>query len=164
MSTSTKRAAAVLGLLAGALFAQAAGAADVGVSIRVGEPGFYGRIDIGNMPRPQLIYAEPVYVQRQPRVVYEPIYLRVPPGHERHWSKHCARYGACGRPVYFVRDSWYREVYAPQYRREHGERRDWDDRRGRGDGRGDGRWDDRRDDRGPGHGHGRDHGRGHRHD
>lgn len=133
MSTSTKRAAAVLGLLAGALFAQAAGAADVGVSIQVGEPGFYGRIDIGNMPRPQLIYAQPVYVQRQPRVVYEPIYLRVPPGHERHWSKHCARYGACGRPVYFVRDEWYRQVYVPryqqvqrghEYRREH-ERHGW---------------------------------------
>jgi opacity protein-like surface antigen len=32
-------------------------AADVGVSVQVGEPGFYGRIDIGNLPQPWLIYA-----------------------------------------------------------------------------------------------------------
>ena len=26
----------------------------------------------------------------------------------RHWRKHCARYDACGRPVYFVQEDWYR--------------------------------------------------------
>jgi len=31
-------------------------AADVGVSISVGQPGFYGQIDIGDFPQPQLIY------------------------------------------------------------------------------------------------------------
>lgn len=141
-----------LGLSLAALASQAA---DVGVSISVGQPGFYGRIELGDMPRPQLIYAEPVYIQRQPRVVYEPIYLRVPPGHERHWGKHCRRYGACGRPVYFVRDDWYRNEYAPRYRRDHGDRRDWDERR-----------DDRRgdDDRGHGRGHGKGHKHGHKHD
>jgi hypothetical protein len=35
----------------------AALAADVGVSVQVGELGFYGRIDIGNLPQPRLIYA-----------------------------------------------------------------------------------------------------------
>ena len=137
-----------------ALTALSSQATDVGVSVSVGQPGFYGRIDIGNV-RPQLIYAEPVYIQRQPRVVYEPIYLRVPPGHEKNWGKHCARYGACDRPVYFVRDNWYREVYAPQYRRDHGDRRDWDERR-----------DDRRgdDDRGHGKGHGKGNKHGHKHD
>ena len=44
-----------------------------------------------------------------------PIYLRVPPGHEKKWNKHCASYNACGRPVYFVRDDWYRNTYVPQY-------------------------------------------------
>ena len=39
-----------------------------------------------------------------------------PPGHEKHWNKHCHEYGACGRPVYFVRDGWYNDVYAPRYR------------------------------------------------
>jgi len=39
-------------------------AADVAVSVSVGQPGFYGRIDIGDFPQPQLVYAEPVIVQR----------------------------------------------------------------------------------------------------
>ena len=134
------------------LAALGAQATDVGVSISVGQPGFYGRIDIGPQWQPQLVYPQPVIIQRAP-VAYAPVYLRVPPGHEKHWSKHCARYDACGRPVYFVRDSWYREVYAPRYQREHGEGRrdDWRD--------------DRRDhDRGPGRDHGRGHGHGRGHD
>lgn len=122
-------------------------AADVGVSINIGEPGFYGQLNIGNT-RPDLIYAQPVIIQRV-RTPPPPIYLRVPVGHERNWSRYCGRYGACGRPVYFVRDNWYREVYAPQYRREHPPRRDWDDHRDRHD-------HDRDHDRGPGRGRDRD--------
>jgi hypothetical protein len=92
-------------------------AADVGVSITVGEPGFYGRIELGDFPRPQLIYRKPVLVRRIPRgAVLEPIYLHVPPGHERHWSKHCRQYDACGQPVYFVRDNWYNDVYVSKFR------------------------------------------------
>jgi hypothetical protein len=37
-------------------------AADVGVTVRVGQPNFYGRIDIGDMPRPQVVYAQPIVV------------------------------------------------------------------------------------------------------
>ena len=97
-------------------------AADVGVSVSIGQPGFYGRIDIGNVPQPQLIYATPVIIQRVPvGVVRQPIYLRVPPGHEKKWSKHCRKYNACGRPVYFVQQDWYTNVYAPDYRSKHGE-------------------------------------------
>lgn len=94
-------------------------AADVGVSVNVGQPGFYGRIDIGNAPPPQVIYAQPIIIQRiaQPP---PPIYLRVPPGHAKKWRKHCQRYDACGRPVYFVRDDWYNNVYVPHYRKTHG--------------------------------------------
>jgi hypothetical protein len=95
-------------------------AADVGVSVSVGQPGFYGRIDIGNAPQPELIYAKPVVVQPVPAgVVYQPVYVRVPPGHEKHWSKHCAKYNACGRPVYFVKDRWYNEKYVPYYHEHH---------------------------------------------
>ena len=98
-------------------------AADVGVSINVGEPGFYGQIDIGNVPRPVLVYPRPVLIQPAPvDVVSEPIYLHVPPGQARHWREYCARYEACGRPVYFVQDHWYNTVYAPRYRREHRDR------------------------------------------
>lgn len=104
--------AALLGALA-----QGALAADVGVSISIGDPNFYGRLDIGNFPRPVLMYPQPVVIQPAPRgYAPQPLYLRVPPGHAKNWRKHCSRYNACGRPVYFVRDSWYRDVYAPRYR------------------------------------------------
>lgn len=102
----------------------AAHAADVGISVNVSQPGFYGRIDVGRVPSPVVIFPQPVIIQQQPTaIVRQPIYLRVPPGHEKHWDKHCARYNACGQPVYFVQDNWYREVYVPQSRGEF-ERRD----------------------------------------
>lgn len=98
-------------------------AADVGVSVSIGQPGFYGRIDLGNYPQPQLVYAEPLIVQAVPvGVVRQPIYLHVPPGHARNWRKHCRSYGACGRPVYFVQERWYNNVYVPQYRERHSDR------------------------------------------
>jgi len=94
--------------------------ADAGVSIQIGEPGFYGRIDIGGFPQPQLIYPQPIVIQRVPvGVVREPIYLRVPPGHVKNWRKHCHKYNACDRPVYFVQDSWYNQEYVPRYRERH---------------------------------------------
>ncbi len=98
------------------LVAVSAQAGDVGVSVSVAQPGFYGRIDVGNFPRPEVVYPRPVVVQPAPvGVVYEPIYVYAPPGHQKHWSKHCHEYNACGRPVYFVRERWYKEVYVPQY-------------------------------------------------
>lgn len=112
-------------------------AADVGVSISIGQPGFYGRIDIGDYPRPQLLYSQPRMVQR--RDVRAPIYLRVRPGHARHWDRYCGEYNACDERVYFVQDNWYNHVYVPQYRERH---------RGRHDNRGDNRHGDRRDERG----------------
>jgi len=90
---------------------------DISTTVAVSEPGFYGQITIGDMPRPTVIYAEPMWVVRPAKVVYvEPVYLRIPPGHEKHWSKHCAEYGACGRPVYFVREDWYQNTYVPHHR------------------------------------------------
>ena len=94
-------------------------AADVGVSVSVGQPGFYGRIDIGNSPPPVLIYPQPVIIQRV-HAAPQPIYLHVPPGHAQKWSKHCHKYDACSRPVYFVKDDWYNNVYAPHYRKTYG--------------------------------------------
>lgn len=89
--------------------------AQLGVSVSVGQPGFYGRIDIGGYPAPQVIYPQPVIIQ-QPVVGYgPPVYMHVPPGHAKHWAKHCARYGACAQPVYFVQDRWYEDVYVPRY-------------------------------------------------
>lgn len=91
-------------------------ATDVGVSVNVGDPHYYGIINIGDAPRPVLLKPQPVVIQPMPvGVVYEPVYLRVPPGHAKHWAKHCAEYNACGRPAYFVKDQWYQEVYVPHY-------------------------------------------------
>lgn len=119
MMKRKKTLASAAGLALLTLLAVApAGAADVGVSVTVGQPGFYGQIDIGTV-RPQVIYAEPVLIQR-PQVVGAPVYLRVPPGHEKHWDKHCKKYSACGRPVYFVRDEWYEREYVPYYQEKHG--------------------------------------------
>ena len=93
-------------------------AADVGVSVSIGQPGFYGQINIGGYPPPHLIYPEPMVIERgmAPR---PPIYLRVPPGHAKHWSKHCREYNACGERVYFVQDSWYQNEYVPRYQEQH---------------------------------------------
>jgi len=96
-------------------------ATEVGVSVTIGEPGFYGRIDIGSYPAPRLLFPTPVVIVPVPvGVVRAPLYLRVPPGHEKHWDKHCHEYNACGAPVYFVEDGWYNSVYVPEYRAKHG--------------------------------------------
>jgi len=115
-------------ILLAALLVAATGpsnASDVGVSVSIGQPGFYGQLDIGGYPPPQVIY-------RQPRVAYDtpPMYLRVPPGHARNWDKHCGAYGACNQRVYFVKDSWYNKQYAPRY-----QERNSGDRDGQGDDR-----------------------------
>lgn len=112
-------------------------AADVGVSVSVGQPGFYGRIDIGNVPQPRLIFVDPVVIQRV-EVVRPPIYLHVPPGHEKNWGKHCRKYNACGRPVYFVQDSWYNDVYVPHHQKNAGHGKNKDGKKGHDKGHGKG--------------------------
>lgn len=138
-------------------------AADVGVSISVGDPYFYGRIDIGDAPRPRIIYAQPVIVERT-RYVQEPVYLHVRPGHARRWKRHCHEYDACGQRVYFVNDNWYETVYVDHHRqrrandRDYG-RRDHDGRRGDHDGHDHQGRGDRGNDHGN-NGRGNDNGRG----
>jgi hypothetical protein len=151
----------VIGALIGvAAYATPAIAQDVGVSISIGQPGFYGQIDIGGAPRPRIIYSQPVYIERRARYE-EPIYLHVRPGHSRNWKRHCREYNACGRRVYFVNDNWYNTTYVEHYRgrgdhhdgRQEGHHRD--DRRDEGH-------DGRRDhDRGRGHENGRGNGKHH---
>ncbi len=103
-------------------------AADVGVSVSIGQPGFYGRLDFADYPPPpQLVYQQPRMVERVP-TGRPPIYLNVPPGHARNWRRHCGQYDACDERVYFVKNNWYEREYAPRYQRQYGDRRD--DRRG----------------------------------
>lgn len=122
------------------LAAGSAHATDVGVSVQIGQPGFYGRIDIGNTAPPPVVLREPVWVQRRP-VHVEPVYMRIPPGHQKHWSKHCARYNACGVPVYFVREEWYQDRY--ERRDDRGRDDDHDHGKGKGKGHGHGKGKDR---------------------
>jgi hypothetical protein len=117
-------------LTAAVLAAGSARAADVGVSVSVGDSGFYGRIDVGTMPRPPpVVYSQPVVIQPVPVAVESPpVYLRVPPGHAKKWRKYCRRYNACGERVYFVQEGWYNEHYAAE-RRERHERHERDENR-----------------------------------
>ena len=127
-------------------------AADVGVSVSIGQPGFYGRLDIGGFPPPQVMYSQPVMVERVP-ADRPPVYLHVPPGHARHWAKHCREYNACGERVFFVQDGWYNQQYVPRYREQHRDRRDERHEEHRDEHHGD------REGRGDNHDHGRDHDR-----
>jgi hypothetical protein len=173
-------------IFATALLALAgAASAQTNVHIDVGQPGFYGSIDIGDGYRPRVYQERPIVVERTVRYVDEPVYLRVPPGHRKNWRKHCYRYNACGRQVYFVRDDWYQDVYAPRYREVHnipvrrpyvvqrpatrvveryvevdrGGRRDYDRHEDRGHDRHEGHGEGHGNGHGGGHGNG--HGRGH---
>lgn len=124
-------------------------AADVGVSVSIGQPGFYGQIDIGDFPQPRVIYTQPIVVLRGVRMDRPPVYLRVPPGHRKNWKKHCREYNACGERVLFVHDDWYEREYVPRYQEKH---------HGRGDDRHDGGGNDDRGNhqkKDKGHGRGR---------
>ncbi len=88
------------------------------VSISLGQPGFYGRIDIGSFPQPQVINIQPMIVGQVP-ANRPPLYLHVPPGHAKHWKKHCHEYNACGEPVFFVREDWYNREYVQHYQEQH---------------------------------------------
>ena len=114
-------------------------AADVGVSVTITEPGVFGRIDIGRFPQPQVIVPQPVVIA-PPRVVAgpppQPVYMWVPYEHRRDWAHHCARYNACGVPVYFVRHDWYEREVGPHRGRGHDERGDRDEHRDHGKGKG----------------------------
>jgi hypothetical protein len=105
-------------LLGAAAFS--ASAIEVGVSVNIGAPNYYGAIDIGNYPPPQLINPNPIIIQPAIGVAVGPLYLRVPYAHSHNWRRYCGIYNACGRPVYFVHENWYNNVYGPRYRMDHG--------------------------------------------
>lgn len=92
---------------------------DIGFSLSVAQPGVYGRIEIGPQQLPRVYYPQTVVVQPA-HMGYRPVYVYAPEPHMRHWPRHCQRYGACDRPVYFVRDEWVREHYRHGHRHGHG--------------------------------------------
>jgi hypothetical protein len=132
-------AAAALAALAG----NAANAqVSVGASVNINVPGVYGRVDIGApgvaFVAPPVVYAQPMVIAPSPVAIQQrPIYLYVPEAHQHDWAHHCAAYGACGQPVYFVREQWVHDRYVQHYPHDH-------------------RFD--HEEREHGHGHDRDHG------
>jgi hypothetical protein len=86
--------------------------------------GVYGRIIIGDKPPPPVVVAQPVIIAPPPQVIVvqgqpvpvpvQPVYIYAPPGHQKKWHKHCARYGACAQPVYFVKAAY------PHHSKHHG--------------------------------------------
>lgn len=123
-----------------AAIAASASATDVGVSVQISQPGVYGRIDLGRFPQPAVIATQPVVIAPTRVVVaqpvQQPVYMWVPPGHRKHWSKHCHEYGACGVPVYFVRDEWYEQHVVVAANGNSGEKH------GKGNGKGHGKHKD----------------------
>lgn len=94
-----------LGLAACATYAD-----DLGINVVLeGEikPGIYGRVELGNNSHPDLVYTQPRVIVVEEHHHYDPVYLHVPPGHAKHWGKHCSKYNACNRPVYFIKSSEY---------------------------------------------------------
>jgi len=110
-------------MILASLFAAATSSAIAQISIPLGQSGYYGRIDLGNLSAPPVIYQEPMLVERQrDHRPMAPIYLRVPPRHAKQWRQHCSTYDACNRPVYFVQDGWYNNTYAPHHRQTNADR------------------------------------------
>lgn len=142
-------------LAVSALAAPALAQTNVGVSVGINQPGLYGRIDIGNYPQPvvinpqPVIIVQPVVVAQAPVVQRQPVYLYVPPGHQKKWGKHCHKYNACAQPVYFVKEQWVHERYKQEHPNWKGERHG---QKHAGRDRGD-------DDHGKGHGKGHNKGR-----
>jgi hypothetical protein len=104
---------------AAALLATAcAFAADVGTLGGLGEPG-YGQIDIRKFPKPAVVNPDPLVIQpADGGATGEPVYLRVPPEHANDWRKHCQKYNACDKRVYFIEETWYNKVYMQEMRKE----------------------------------------------
>jgi hypothetical protein len=148
MKSNTKFARIAFALLAVAGCASASAQVDVGVGVTIRQPGVYGRIEIGtNAPPPPVIYRQPVVIAQPAVIVAQPpMYLYVPPGHAKKWRKHCYKYDACGRQVYFVREEWVQTQYAqanpgkgpPVYAQE----REYEHGHGHGKGKGKGKHDD----------------------
>ncbi len=113
-------------------------------------PGVYGQVQFGNAPPPPVFYPEPMIIRRHPAAVdVAPLYLHVPPGHAKKWSRHCHEYDACGRPVYFVKSREYEPGYRSHKGRNHGGEGRRDEGRRYEDRRDEGHRDEGHRDRGP---------------
>lgn len=108
-------------LAAGAALMLAAGSASAGtqINISIGDNGYHGVLPALTGWRPDVWNASPVVAIGAAAAGIAAIYLNVPDKERRDWKRYCGKYDACGRPVHFVKDDWYRRTYAPKYRRQH---------------------------------------------
>lgn len=115
---------------------------DLGINVILeGEvaPGVYGRVELGNDSRPDIYYREPMIIVSDSKYARSrPVYLHVPPGHAKNWGKHCSKYRACDRPVYFVRSAEYDEHYSDDHGHDE-HKHEKNDRPGKGQGNGKGK-------------------------
>lgn len=115
---------------------------DLGINVILeGEvaPGVYGRVELGNDSRPDIYYREPMIIVSDSKYARSrPVYLHVPPGHAKNWGKHCSKYRACDRPVYFVRSAEYDEHYTDDHGHDE-HKHEKNDRPGKGQGNGKGK-------------------------
>ena len=89
----------------------------VAVHLNIGDPNFYGQVDLEPGVAPPVVYSTPMVVQPgPPGVYYPPLYLRVPIPYTQNWPQYCYYYNACNIPVFFIQEAWYLNVYAPMYR------------------------------------------------
>lgn len=115
---------------------------DLGINVILeGEvaPGVYGRVELGNDSRPDIYYREPMIIVSDSKYARSrPVYLHVPPGHAKNWGKHCSKYRACDRPVYFVRSAEYDEHYSDDHGHDE-HKHEKNDRPDKGKGQGNGK-------------------------
>jgi hypothetical protein len=115
---------------------------DLGINVILeGEvaPGVYGRVELGNDSRPDIYYREPMIIVSDSKYARSrPVYLHVPPGHAKNWGKHCSKYRACDRPVYFVRSAEYDEHYTDDHGHDE-HKHEKNNRPGKGKGQGNGK-------------------------
>lgn len=103
----------VLICLSGVLFSSENARAQLNVhfNLNVGAPGYYGPLNILQGVHPSVWNVQPVIAIGPVAISTEPIYLRVPNFQRKSWKKYCRKYGACQRPVYFVKNDWYEKEY-----------------------------------------------------
>jgi hypothetical protein len=94
--------------------------AQVGFTIQLGQPNYYGGLNLQGYPNPQFYNSSPILIQPTGVGYGQSVYLRVPPDQRQNWRNYCGRYNACNQRVYFVQDNWYDSVYAPRYRKSKG--------------------------------------------
>ena len=122
---------ALLGALLGS-----PGLAQVDFGIQLGQPNYYGGLNIQGFPNPQFYNCSPALIQPLSPEYDQPVYLRVPLYQRQSWGSYCSRYNACQQNVYFVRDNWYRSIYAPRYRNMNNGRNRYNHGNGNGNGNG----------------------------